>query len=283
MLGMCSCIICKEVRIARGIHTHVDRAHLKLTKYSSGNNGKYSELAERARLKNEREKELYLKNSKKCENDDCSIDIAFEKHKTNKYCSSACAATVNNKKRSEAGWQRTEESRLKTRESLQKYREEANLTPLQTKHIKKCKVCDKEFVCPSSKRISCSRSCALKHRNSLRRQNRAPLLNYRADCAFKFSLKDFPEEFDFTLIEQYGWYKAKNRGNNLNGISRDHMVSVVYGFENNIPVEHISHPANCRLMKHTDNMSKGKKNVISYEELLERIDQWNSRYPNFWE
>jgi hypothetical protein len=110
------------------------------------------------------------------------------------------------------------------------------------------------------------------------RSKRSALVNYRAECAFKFNLSDYPDEFDFTLIESYGWYKPKNRGNNLTGISRDHAVSVRYGFDNNLPAVHLSHPANCVLMQHGKNVSKGKNITISYEELLKRIDSWDRKY-----
>ena len=110
------------------------------------------------------------------------------------------------------------------------------------------------------------------------RKHRSALVNYRADCAFKFNLSDFPDEFDFTLIESYGWYKPKNRGNNLSGVSRDHAVSVRYGYDNNLPSEHLAHPANCVLMQHGKNVSKGKNNTMSYEQLLNRIEAWDKKY-----
>jgi hypothetical protein len=110
------------------------------------------------------------------------------------------------------------------------------------------------------------------------RSKRPALINYRADCAFNFNLSDYPDEFDFTLIESYGWYKPKNRGNNLTGVSRDHAVSVRYGFDNNLPAEHLAHPANCVLMQHGKNVSKGKHITMSYEELLKRIDAWDRKY-----
>lgn len=112
------------------------------------------------------------------------------------------------------------------------------------------------------------------------RNKRSALINYRADCAFKFNLSDFSDEFDFTLIESYGWYKPKNRGNNLSGVSRDHAVSVRYGFDNSLPPEHLAHPANCVLMQHGKNVSKGKKNTMSYEELLNRIEAWDKKYQS---
>ena len=128
----------------------------------------------------------------------------------------------------------------------------------------------------------CSKSCGTKYTTNIRyeklRSSKTERENYKRDCNFKFSIKDYPNEFDFSLLERHGMYKAKNRGNNLTGISRDHMVSVMWGFRNNIPPEHIAHPANCRLIVHNDNVSKGDKCSITYEELLERINQWNMKY-----
>ena len=101
---------------------------------------------------------------------------------------------------------------------------------------------------------------------------------YRLQCAFKFSLDSYPDEFDFSLIEKYGWYAAKNHGNNLNGVSRDHMFSVKDGFINNVDPKIISHPANCQLVCHSKNASKGAKSCITLDELLRRIKQWDEKY-----
>jgi hypothetical protein len=130
----------------------------------------------------------------------------------------------------------------------------------------------------------CSKSCATKYnpktvlRRQVQRSLRSELTNYRAACQFKFSVKNYPDEFNLSLIETHGWYKAKNRGNNLNGISRDHIVSVRYGFDNNIDPLIISHPANCRLLRHNDNVSKGIKSDMSLDELIERIKIWDNKY-----
>lgn len=111
--------------------------------------------------------------------------------------------------------------------------------------------------------------------------DRESLRQYRSDCAFKFSVYDYPNEFDLSLLEEYGWYKAKNNGDNPGGISRDHLVSVKYGFDNGISPSLISHPANCKLMKHRDNVKKYSKNSISIEELTEKIKVWNKKYLGF--
>ncbi len=101
---------------------------------------------------------------------------------------------------------------------------------------------------------------------------------YRQLCEFKFSVKNYPEEFDLKLIQEHGWYKAANRGNNLGGVSRDHIISVKFGFENGISPEIISHPANCRLMRHADNQVKNSYSGMSIEELEEKIRVWDKKY-----
>lgn len=80
------------------------------------------------------------------------------------------------------------------------------------------------------------------------------------------------------LIEKYGWYKAKNHGDNLNGVSRDHMYSVMEGYRNNIDYNLISHPANCKLLKQTDNVSKRDNCSITLDELNKRIFEWDNKY-----
>lgn len=128
-----------------------------------------------------------------------------------------------------------------------------------------------------------SESSVFKHRRyprdySKNRENRSALANYRGDCSFRFNLADYPEEFDFDLIVKHGWYRAKNHGDNPNGVSRDHMVSVRYGFDHGVDPKIISHPANCRLMQHRANVSKLMKCSITLQELNQRISDWNLKY-----
>lgn len=136
-----------------------------------------------------------------------------------------------------------------------------------------CPVCGKTY---KSKSKTCSNNCGQTYRH--KDIDQTSLKYYRLRCQFNFALSDYPDEFDFSLIEEHGWYKAKNRGNNLNGISRDHMVSVKYGWENNISPEIIAHPANCKLLQHSLNVSKFDSCSITYDELLKRIEEWNNKY-----
>ena len=130
-----------------------------------------------------------------------------------------------------------------------------------------CKYCNK---CNEGRKIYCDNKC----KSNFAIRSYGDLSLYRRACKFNFNLNDYPTKYNFSLIEKYGWYKAKNRGDNLNGISRDHIMSIRYGFDNNVPSWIISHPANLELMRHNDNISKGKKTNITLDELLEKIDRW---------
>lgn len=141
---------------------------------------------------------------------------------------------------------------------------------------KMCLQCNVFFSTKRKNCKYCSLSCAQKFRH--KDLDKSSLSYYRAQCGFKFNLKDYPEEFDFSLIEQFGWYKAKNRGDNLNGVSRDHLVSVRFGYDNNVDPYLMSHPANCQLLQHGKNVSKGKKSNLSLDELIENVRVWNLKY-----
>lgn len=154
--------------------------------------------------------------------------------------------------------------------------------------IKICPVCGKQF---NSKGNTCSSSCGAKYKlykripDILSKENNEKLKEiksiYKRYCQFQFSLNDFPDEFDFDLINKYGWYKARNRGNNLNGISRDHKYSCNEAFNNLIDPYIISHPANCQLLIHNDNISKLDKCSLTIDELKNRILKWNNKYGNY--
>lgn len=199
------------------------------------------------------------------ENSNCSccdklIEIEYRegKKKDKYFCSRSCANTREN---------RSEETKAKIAKTISD----------KTEKLKKeCLHCNALFTSVKrKKRKYCSTKCAA----SARKRKDDSLITYRRRAAFDFNLSDYPEEFNFELIEKYGWYSAANRGNNLNGVSRDHMVSVKYGYENNIDPTIIAHPANCRLMRHNDNVSKYMDCSITLEELLIRIEKWNDKYP----
>lgn len=144
--------------------------------------------------------------------------------------------------------------------------------------IKQCLFCQSEFSTKNKNQKFCSSDCGHKHRTQEALKKKEGLEKYRKECEFRFNIFDYPDEFDLDLIQKYGIYKAKNRGDNPNGVDRDHMFSVYEGYKQNIDPEIIRHPANCRLMLHKDNVSKYTKCLITLGELLIKIEQWNRKY-----
>jgi len=278
MKNYCSCISCKKVYGIKGIITHYARSHgsdAEKAKYSSGYNGKYHILAERAVIRKENEKLIYNLNPRLCLH--CNNIIPFEDDLNNKFCNHSCAASYSNKKRADDGWEMSEETKQQISDK------NTGKTYTKLTHVICCK-CNVSFnlECRPDRDLSkircdgCIRISRLRHRPA---RDITKLKDYRLACSFKFNLKDYPTEFDFTLIESFGWYKAANHGNNLYGVSRDHMVSVRYGFDNNIDPTLIAHPANCKLMQHSLNVKKYTDNSITYKELLIKIKGWDLKYP----
>lgn len=87
-----------------------------------------------------------------------------------------------------------------------------------------------------------------------------------------FRFTNLTSEKEKELLKKYGIYNNKT---NKNGCVRDHLLSRRYGFENNIPTWIISHPANCEIVQHTENLRRAKTNdnLICLNELLERINK----------
>lgn len=95
---------------------------------------------------------------------------------------------------------------------------------------------------------------------------------YFSRTSFKHGFKPNNEE-EIKLLKEYGVF---NSISNTKGCVRDHLLSRRYGFENNIPTWVISHPANCEIVLHSENVrrSSTNDNLITLEELLERIENW---------
>ena len=199
-----------------------------------------------------------------------ALDI--KKKRFPRFCSSACAHA------------RKKPPELRERLSLKLRHKKVENGKLVPAHIRYCKNCNSPIHSKSHKRSYCSDACRIEYR-SLHKNLKytESYKNYRCACAFMFNLADYPEEFDFTLIRTYGWYDPQK---NSNGVSRDHLYSVSAGFKNKVPSSLLAHPANCKLVLHVDNQSKGGRCAISLDELKARIAAWTAKYgpysPNTW-
>lgn len=95
----CSCIICKEVKSVKGIHTHYERIHgtsAQKAKYADGKIGGQrggKAWADICAAQQQKLAEQYYISPKTCRQ--CFITIPYEK-RGNKFCTSSCAAVYNN-------------------------------------------------------------------------------------------------------------------------------------------------------------------------------------------
>lgn len=107
--------------------------------------------------------------------------------------------------------------------------------------------------------------------NFYRRNNRSMADEkelYHKACQFNFdpfSMKEIP---GYDLLLKLGMYHPVN---NQTGVCRDHMVSIEYGWRNNIDSAIISNPLNCQFISNLDNIKKGSTSSITVDNLLERI------------
>jgi hypothetical protein len=141
-----------------------------------------------------------------------------------------------------------------------------------------CKTCNKNFE-KSIKDIGdnsfCSHPCSAKYTNKNRAKKSLNYARYRSLCSFSFDLKSYPNEFNFELLIKHGMYHSTK---NINGVSRDHIVSIKYGFTHNVDPAIISHPANCQIILQSHNIKKYSKCDMTLEQLLEKIKIWDRKY-----
>ena len=204
------------------------------------------------------------------------------------FCNSSCSAQYNNKKR-----KHTEETKNKIRDKnlgktypsrrkekifiehkikkqrnyckIKKYSKNTTKINFVEIKLRKCRFCGEQKLIHKHK-IICE-ECGIKYYKI-----------YRPLCEFDFNIYDYKNEFELSLINEYGWYSPTNKRNNLNGISKDHIYSVKDGFINKIDYKIIKHPANCQLLKHVDNNKKKCQSLITLDELLLKIKKWDEKF-----
>lgn len=184
----------------------------------------------------------------------CQTEIEYEKRQ-NKYCSKSCAAKITN--------------------SISRKRGPTAAEKLSFSKIKFI-LCTHTNQYYSNKNPDGSTRRCSPYIKTLKEQ-------YYAAARFKFNVYHYPKEFNLSMIDEHGWYtcpglKRKGQPKNISGVSRDHIISISFGFANNIDPSIISHPANCRIVLHSENKKKSSKCDLTVNQLLEKIAIWDSNY-----
>jgi hypothetical protein len=208
-------------------------------------------------------------NCKNCEN----VFISYIKEER-QFCSKSCSVSFSNKNRKLSQETKKKISKTlsnKNRKLSQETKKKIS-KKLSNKNIKQKLINNKKIV----------RNCRFCNLPKINKKHKIICEDcrmeyykfYRPSCEFIFNINKLKYKFDMNLVEKYGWYSPLNKRNNLNGISKDHMYSVRDGFINKIDPKIIKHPANCKLLIHTDNNRKNFNSTISFDELIDRIENW---------
>jgi hypothetical protein len=217
-----------------------------------------------------------------------------------KFCNASCAATFNNTDRIKHGYVITDAHKDKVSKSVSAYHKSAH--KIKSKPERKAKLPK-----PVRKRVAQRRSpvrnretnktasgvfsklymCKCQHCGIIISQRRAT--KYCTKCVtiyspaekqrykFTFNVYHYPDLFDLTLIDKFGWFSPNNfKGQKWNpdGISRDHRVSVHDALKYNYDAFYITHPLNCELMQHTENNKKKTISSIEYSELVKLVENY---------
>lgn len=210
-------------------------------------------------------------NIKNCKN--CNTEI-INGDSRKIFCSKSCSAIYNNKNRKGEKRHISEEGKKNIRNARNNRLGITEIINSYYSNPKTCKHCNSVLEFKFRKRVFCNIKC----KNTYNQKNMSEYQIYHSKCKFDFNLKTYKDEFDFSIVKKYGWYSPTNKNNNLNGISRDHIISISFGFENNIDPKLISHPANCKLMQQKMNSSKHKKCDLNINDLVIKINNWNNKY-----
>lgn len=203
----------------------------------------------------------------------CSSPLPYEKRR-NKYCNQSCSASHTNTMR-----KHTIESRLTRAQKLKK----SNDLPVGWCPVffTPCTTCGRIILTkrkpPAT--LYCTTTC---------NPSFYVKTAYRSACKFKLNNQDHAELFNSSLISSHGWYTPTNtttrRPPNLNGVCWDHLFRIEDGYKMRVPPHIMNHPANAELVPWTENR-KRLTSMITYDELLHRIDAWdngNRNLPTFY-
>lgn len=192
----------------------------------------------------------YNINPTKCK--ECLTPLKYDS-RNNKFCNNSCSASYQNKNGT----------------FIRKGPKPSIKYPSSKVEIRTCSLTGKTWWYNGKYRRSSP------YKKSIKKQ-------YYDKCKFKFNIYDYPDIFDLSLIEKHGWYscpsKKRNTGvKNINGISRDHKVSIKEAFDNNYDPYYISHIMNCDLILHSENKKKQHHSSITYNELVILVNKYDSK------
>ena len=212
-----SCLICREVKSAKGLFTHILHSHDQQWKEEwrrlNGENLIIGNLVQRKIIDARREK--YKETPNICS---CGTPKTWER-KNNKYCSSSCAVSQTNKNRGPV----SEEQKRKTSLALKDKPRKMNYCSV---NFHKCTQCDNIILSKgkSPKRKTCSRECQIHASVGMRSYTNGRRLNiyYQKKDGSTILLESSWEEklAKFLDAHDIDWIRPKYIKYQQEGISR---------------------------------------------------------------
>jgi hypothetical protein len=198
---------------------------------------------------------------------ECQRLISVDKE----FCGFSCRAKHFNEKRKNSNWKQSDfqkqsaSDHRKIKSALNKG--EIYIAKYTKISCNVCKLCDFYWVSQSKKNI-CS-DCEKIDLKTIQRKKRSEYL-------FNFDVKSYPDLFDLNMVESIGWYSPSKKYNrNLNGLTKDHIISVSDAIKNDYDPYYIKHPMNCKLMRQSDNSRKKTKSSMSYSKLKRLVELYD--------
>lgn len=185
-----------------------------------------------------------------------------------KYCSQSCSTSVTNRKR----LPKSDDTKNKISEAVSMNyilnSKRLFIGPHTKIHQNTCSICHHTWFW-KYKIIICEDCKSNTELQSYKRKQRNKFL-------FKFDTNNHPDLFDLDQINKIGWYApAKKVDRNLNGLTRDHIISVAESITNNYDPYYITHPMNCRIMTQSENSKKNTKSHMSYDKLKVLVELYD--------
>jgi hypothetical protein len=292
----CSCIICKEEKSSKGIFTHYLISHTEYgIKHKANLDITTTKAATANSLAGTSKVLVYTLMPNKCAC--CNTALSY-KSRNNTYCSHSCSATIQNKAFANCPKIEPESSKLSRINKVTAYHAASR------SKIYRCKICKTNHPTNELKIQCCTKPakvlydisgpfsklhrCTCKHckyvflaRSSLQycKDHRDYSTNKRAIFKFRFNVYHYPDLFDLALLSQVGWYSpgGKHSKWDINGLSRDHKVSISDAIANNYDPYIISHPMNCELIPHYVNNKKKSNSSISYNQLCVLVSEFDQK------
>ena len=172
----CSCIVCKQPKTSKGIHSHYLIAHTVEGKTQNRKNRLAGGLlgAEIAKQNAQQIQNQYLDNPSKCKQ--CNINLVYNQ-RHNKFCSTSCSASYYNKDRKGVALDTAVKQKISS--SVQKFNNE-NPYPQYSK-ISFCCVCNSIIKNKIVKTCSSKCKSILLSNNMIERIKQNRRSNYRRD------------------------------------------------------------------------------------------------------